>query len=440
MDTVTLAVAKKYTDSSLAGVGALKGVPCQIQSITSITGGSRVTFLWVDNDNVSHTQTMDVMNGATGATGETGVGISSVEVDASNHVIVTYTDGNEVDAGEIDVSDKANKVTGATNGHFASLTSGGDLQDSGKKASDFIEKSESEIVFTGTLEEYEAAKSSIPNGAAVLIKGNNDLTSLRNIAIQSIGIEYARANDTSYYIARIPKYAVNGMRITPKVRLTSANGEVGTSSADYTSALTYAKTHGSIFTINAGLFKISGDYAPHGRTIVDGVAVTDEDAGETVSSVSEHEVYPLCIDENGNLSTPYDRDVPDATMIAGGVMQAVTGWGTVVQNYVETDSSVFDEQKHTGDYIRQGIGQYQNGDYFVLTTDGVKTTEVNETGMTYEEIAAICIAKGVKFFYSLDGGGSTETVIGDRQINLIYENTSGRVVPTVIEFVLEASE
>ena len=188
------------------------------------------------------------------------------------------------------------------------------------------------------------------------------------------------------------------------------------------------------------MFKINGDCAPHGRTIVDGVAITDEDAGETVTNVSEHEVYPLCIDENGNLSTPYDRDVPCATMIAGGVKQAVTGWGTVVQNYEETDSTVFDEQKHVGDYIRQGIGQYQNGDYFVLTTDGVKTTEVNETGMTYEEIAAICIAKGVKFFYSLDGGGSAETVIGDRQINLIYENTSGRVVPTVIEFVLEVEE
>lgn len=408
-----LALAKKYTDGSIAGItGTLAGKNCTVDSITPITGGNRITFKWTANDGTEKTDTMDVMDGqdgATGQTGATGTGISSLTVNASNHVIVTYTNGNEVDAGALNLDS-------------------------------CVKKSETEIVFTGTLEEYEAVKNSIPNGAAVLIKGNNGLTTLRNIAIQSIGIEYGRANGTSYYIARIPKHAVNGMRITPKVRLTSANGEVGTSSADYTSALTYAKTKGSIFTINAGLFKISGDYTPHGRTIVDGVAVTDEDAGETVSSVSEHEVYPLCIDENGNLSTPYDRDVPCATMIAGGVKQAVTGWGTVVQNYEETDSTVFDEQKHVGDYIRQGIGQYQNGDYFVLTTDGVKTTEVNETGMTYEEIAAICIAKGVKFFYSLDGGGSAETVIGDRQINLIYENASGRVVPTVIEFVLEDEE
>lgn len=72
MDVVTLAVAKKYTDDSLDGVGALKGVPCQIQSVTDITGGKRVTFLWVDNEETEHTSTMDVMNGADGQNGADG--------------------------------------------------------------------------------------------------------------------------------------------------------------------------------------------------------------------------------------------------------------------------------------------------------------------------------------------------------------------------------
>ena len=43
----TYAVAKKYVDDSLAGAGAVKGVPCQIDSITDITGGHRITFKWV---------------------------------------------------------------------------------------------------------------------------------------------------------------------------------------------------------------------------------------------------------------------------------------------------------------------------------------------------------------------------------------------------------
>lgn len=72
LNILTLAMAKKYTDNSLAGAGAVAGVPCQIQSITPITGGNRVTFLWKDNNNVSHTSTLDVMDGAKGDKGEKG--------------------------------------------------------------------------------------------------------------------------------------------------------------------------------------------------------------------------------------------------------------------------------------------------------------------------------------------------------------------------------
>lgn len=404
---ISYALAKKYVEDSLQGAGAVAGVPCQIQSIEAITGGNRITFLWEDNDGEEHTSTLDVMNGEKGETGSQG------------------EQGEKGDTG-------AGVASGGTTGQILRKKSNSSYD------TEWFTPDPTEIVFTGTLAQYQAVADTIPDGSLICITdADSSLASLRNISIQSISLEFGRANGTSYYIARIPKYAVNGLRITPKVRLTSVDGQLGSSIADYTSALDYAKRKGSIFTINASLFKINGDYAPHGRTIIDGVAVTDEDAGQTISDVSEHEVYPLCIDADGNLSTPYDRDVPCATMIAGGVKQACTGWGTLILNYEETDSSVFDEQKHVGAYVRQGIGQYQNGDYFVLTTDGLKTGIENEAGMTYDQLAEICIDKGVKFFYSLDGGGSTETVIGDRQINLIYENTTGRVVPAVIDFVLE---
>lgn len=57
--------------------------------------------------------------------------------------------------------------------------------------------------------------------------------------------------------------------------------------------------------------------------------------------------------------------------------------------------------------------------------------------MTYDTLADLLISKGVKFAYSLDGGGSAETVIGNRQINPIYENAEGRPVPTVLYFTLD---
>lgn len=93
--TKAYALAKKYADDSMAGAGAVKGVPCQIQSITDITGGKRVTFLWVDTNEVEHTSTMDVMNGAKGEDGDPGVGISTITAEG-NILTITLTNGQEV--------------------------------------------------------------------------------------------------------------------------------------------------------------------------------------------------------------------------------------------------------------------------------------------------------------------------------------------------------
>ena len=72
IDAVTLGAANGLIEAALSGVGALAGKPCQIQSIEAIEGGNRVTFLWVDDEDVEHTDTMDVMNGAKGQDGAPG--------------------------------------------------------------------------------------------------------------------------------------------------------------------------------------------------------------------------------------------------------------------------------------------------------------------------------------------------------------------------------
>ena len=126
---LTLAAAKKYTDDSIAGAGGLEGKPCQIQSIEAITGGNRVTFLWEDNDGVSHTDTMDVMNGVNGTDGTNGrdgtdgLGIKSVAViPATNHLIITYDDDTTEDAGEITVVGKVDSVNGCDGDVVVSLS------------------------------------------------------------------------------------------------------------------------------------------------------------------------------------------------------------------------------------------------------------------------------------------------------------------------------
>lgn len=255
----------------------------------------------------------------------------------------------------------------------------------------------------------------------------------KNNAINSINIEYGRTNGASYVLARIPKICNNGNALRPKVRLTS---EDGTLTGTKISALKYAQNNDTIFTVNAGLFDMSA-MTPLGQTIIDGVSLTNtpmtDDNGTAISDV---ECYPLCIDANGDLSAPYARSVDTADMIADGIVHAVTGWGKIVDNFVACSDTVENEIVHAGTYIRQCIGQYQNGDYFICTVDMSRNTIENEAGITYADLAELLISKGVKFAYSLDGGGSAETVIEKRQINPIYEGTIGRAVPTVIVFDL----
>ena len=112
-----IAIANQYTDESLAGAGAVAGVPCQIQSITDITGGHRVTFLWVDNNGDSHTSSMDVLNGVNGQDGRDGAdgkGIKAVTINEEDHLIITYSDDTTSDAGKIEIQSAVDSVNGKT--------------------------------------------------------------------------------------------------------------------------------------------------------------------------------------------------------------------------------------------------------------------------------------------------------------------------------------
>lgn len=272
------------------------------------------------------------------------------------------------------------------------------------------------------------------------VSGNDLTEDLRlltdkDVGMYSVVVENGRYNGSSYYLCRIPKTTLDGKRIKPKVAITTLDGAV--SGTKY-SALDFAKRNNTVFCCNAGLFNTQ-TMIPQGQTIINGVSMTNTPMTDDMGSpIAEDECYPLCIDASGNLSAPYERSVDTADMINDGVKYAVTAWGQFIENYAKADVSKFNEIVHKGAYVRQCIGQYQNGDYFVLTCDGIKgSITANESGMTYDTLAELLISKGVKFAYSLDGGGSAETVLGNRHVNPIFEGTSGRRVPTVIYFDIE---
>lgn len=251
--------------------------------------------------------------------------------------------------------------------------------------------------------------------------------------LKSALVEYGRVEGASYSFLRIPYVSNNGGSIRPVLALTSSDR---TLSGGKRSPLQFAKAEGAAITINAGLFNVTTNQ-PVGQTIIDGISYVDTPmADDNGIAISAEECYPLCIDAAGMLSAPYDRSVSTATMLADGVVQAVTGWGKLVENFAICSADIAAETVHPGAYIRQCIGQFQNGDYCVLTVDQSRGKVENEAGLTYEECAQILVDKGVKFAYSLDGGGSAATVYGKRQLNPIYEGTTGRAVPTVIYFAV----
>lgn len=104
IDAKTLAASKKYTKETVDGAGAIKGKNCVVDSIMAITGGHRVTFKWTLDSGTVQTGYMDVMDGVDGVDGADGRGIASADIDANNHLIITYDDGTDHDAGQISVT------------------------------------------------------------------------------------------------------------------------------------------------------------------------------------------------------------------------------------------------------------------------------------------------------------------------------------------------
>lgn len=87
-DVEIIGMLKSYVSKSLVGMGALKGANCQIESIAEVTGGQKITFLWIDTNNVSHRSELTVPNGAKGDTGD---GIARIEKTGTEGLVDTYT-------------------------------------------------------------------------------------------------------------------------------------------------------------------------------------------------------------------------------------------------------------------------------------------------------------------------------------------------------------
>lgn len=191
--------------------------------------------------------------------------------------------------------------------------------------------------------------------------------------------------------------------------------------------------------INGGTFRspygegvtLSG--TPVGTVIENGIVRSQGTASSDTQWVHDNQMV-MTIDRNGNLGyASFEASATD--MVSNGIASAVTGFIPIVTNFVNADDVITEEMPYiseSSDSQRQVLGQYGNGDYAIVTTAGR-----NDQGGSYfnvRQIQAFCKTLGLKEAFLLDGGGSTQTVIGKKQINTVYNNANGRVVPTYIVF------
>ena len=98
------AIAKKYTNDTVIGLGGIKGKNCIIQSAIKTNGITDVIFQWTDDNEEVQTTSIQV------ADGQDDIAITNVDVNEFNHLICMLSDGTIIDAGEIAVSTKASEM------------------------------------------------------------------------------------------------------------------------------------------------------------------------------------------------------------------------------------------------------------------------------------------------------------------------------------------
>ena len=104
----TLAVSMAYTKATADALGAVKGAPCQILSIEKDGNVNTVTFQWEGDSGAIRTDTMQVVDGGDG------VSIVGAFIDANNRLIITMSDGSEIDCGIIQSNPKLKESLTAT--------------------------------------------------------------------------------------------------------------------------------------------------------------------------------------------------------------------------------------------------------------------------------------------------------------------------------------
>ena len=93
MDIITYALSRKYTEATADALGAVKGAPCRIESITKVDGTNVVKFKWIGDSGAVNYSIMTVADGTS---------VKSAVINENNELVIEYSDGTITNCGKIE--------------------------------------------------------------------------------------------------------------------------------------------------------------------------------------------------------------------------------------------------------------------------------------------------------------------------------------------------
>jgi len=100
MDLITLALAKKYVEQTAVGLGAVRGAPCTIQSITDSSTEATITFRWTGTDGSTNTSALVLKHGKDGSSAS-----MTVQRNAADSGVVITTENPDGTTSQAELKD-----------------------------------------------------------------------------------------------------------------------------------------------------------------------------------------------------------------------------------------------------------------------------------------------------------------------------------------------
>lgn len=205
-------------------------------------------------------------------------------------------------------------------------------------------------------------------------------------------------SSTDYWVTVIPFQDENGDKI--EIKKGTTENETGQTPREF-----FEET-GASFVVNASIFNSSGLYGIH---IKDGEVYKD--------TPSKYEILGITKDREFKY---YPSDTTSDTMLKDNVYNSFTGFASILKNGQELPLESFAKVgSYSETHPRVVVGTNTNKDLYVIVTDGRKS---NNIGMTYEDITRISKSLNLMDAYSLDGGGSAQSIHNGNFIGGLIDN------------------